>query len=78
MTAARALRGTLVGIALLVVGCSSPSGPADKASATPPSTGPEPTVTQAAAPAPLAEAPAASSTESPASPGGPAKVLFAT
>lgn len=68
MTAARRLRGIWVGIALLVVGCSSPSGPADTASATPPSAGPEPAVTQAAAPAPLPEAPAASSTESPASP----------
>lgn len=68
MTAARRLRGIWVGIALLVVGCSSPSGPADTTSATPPSAGPEPAVTQAAAPAPLPEAPAASSTESPASP----------
>jgi hypothetical protein len=72
MTAARVLRGTLVGIALLVVGCSSPSGPADKAAATPPSAGPEPAVTQAATPAPSPEGPVASSAESPAGPVAPA------
>ena len=64
----RELLGTLFCIALLVAGCSKPSGPTDESAADAPSPGPAPTEIQAALPVPPPETPAASPTESPAAP----------
>lgn len=62
----RTLCGILYCAALLVAGCSSPSGPTDQSAADAPGPGPTPAETQAAPPAPPPEAPAASFNEQPA------------
>lgn len=56
------LSGTLLCIALLAVGCGSPSGPTDKPSTEPGSPAPEPAQTQTTAPAPAEEAQVADAT----------------
>ena len=61
-----ALRGTLSCIALLAVGCSSPSNPTDQSAAAAPEPQPEVAQTEATPPAPPPEAPAAQTSEIPA------------
>ena len=76
----RKLRGTLFCIALLVAGCSSPSGPTGQSTTDAPGPEPAPAATQAAPPALPPEANAASSTEPPpaATPVEPAPALPAS
>lgn len=70
MTTRSALSGALLCIALLAVGCGSPSGPTDKPSAEPASPAPAPAQTQMTTPAPVEEAQVAAvpmATDEPAS-----------
>lgn len=57
------LSGTLLCIALLAVGCGSPSSPTDKSSAEPSTPAPEPAQTQTITPAPAEEAEVADAPE---------------